>query len=168
MDYFRKCICILLVGLSTTGCAEKRTASDSGDDMYVVSDGMLAVDANEAANNGVQILDRAGGLMDGVTVLRFGLSISNDNGETVVIEASPDALSVLDANKDSRLDHSDPLWDNIYLAVDYNGDGNIGEGEYALIGECGIDALELDLEAGQAWSHHSDGETKVITLPRAS
>jgi hypothetical protein len=168
MDYFRKYICILLVVISIIGCAEKRTASDSGDDMYVVSGGILAVDTNAAVNNGFQILDRGGQRMDGVVALRFGLSISNDSGETVVIEASPNALFVLDANKDSRLDDSDPMWNNMHLAVDYNGDGNIGEGEYALIGECGIDALELDLEAGQAWSHHSDGTTKIITLPSAS
>lgn len=106
--------------------------------------------------------------MNGVVALRFGLSITNANGEIAVIGPSPDALTILDGNKDSRLDHSDPLWDNMHLAVDYNGDSNIGEGEYALIGECGVDALELDLEAGQAWSHHSDGKTKIITLPSAS
>jgi len=168
MVYFGEYICILLVVLAISGCAEKRTASDSGDDMYVVSDGMLALDTNEAAKNGIQLLDRAGRPMDGVVVLRFGISISNDNGETVLIEASPDALSVLDVNKDGRLDDSDPLWNNMHLAVDYDGDGTIGQGEYALIGECGVDALDLDLKRGQAWSHHSDGRTKIVKLPSAS
>ncbi len=168
MNCYGKYICILLVALVTNGCAQKGTSSDSGDDMYIVSDGILVIDANEAANNGVQILDRAGHLMDGIVTLRSGLSISNDSGKIIVIKASSDALTVLDANKDSRLDDSDPAWSNMHLAVDYNGDGTIGQGEYALIGNCGVDGLELDLKTGQAWSHHSDGRTEIVKLPGAS
>ena len=82
-----------------------------------------------------------------------------------MIAASPNALTVLDINKDQRLDTNDPVWDNMHLAVDYNDDGIIGEGEYALIGECGVDALELVPEEGLAWSLHSDGNRKLVGLP---
>ena len=151
-----------------TACAEKPTAGDSGNDMYIVSDGLLVLDAEGAAQDGIRVLDKAGQRLEGVVVLRAGLSIAVDDGESAVIEASPDALAVLDDNNDQQLDASDPAWGNMHLAVDYNGDGTIGEGEYALIGECGVDALELDLRAGQAWSLHSDGAKKPLALPGAT
>jgi hypothetical protein len=103
-----------------------------------------------------------------VAVLRAGFSIAISNGESALIQSSPDALAVLDSNKDNQLDANDPVWNSMHLAIDYNGDGIIGEGEYALIGECGVDALELDLETGQVWSLHSDGARKPVQLPGAA
>jgi hypothetical protein len=168
MKYSGRFVTGLLTLVLITACAEQPAASDSGSDMYVVSDGLLVIDTKLAAHDGVRVLDHMGQPLDGVIVLRAGLSIAVDNGAEVVIEASPDALAVLDTNSDQRLDATDPAWHNMHLAVDYNGDGIIGEGEYALIGECGVDALELDLEAGQAWSHHSDGARKPVQLPGAA
>jgi hypothetical protein len=55
-----------------------------------------------------------------------------------------------------------------YVAVDYDGDDIIGNGEYALIGECGVDALKIDLAAGRVSSVHSDGKTKVVKLPNVT
>jgi hypothetical protein len=168
MNYFSKPILGLVAMVSITACAEKHTASDSGNDMYIVSDGILVIDVAAAVRDGVQVLDHAGQPLEGVAVLRAGLSIAVANGETALIQSSPDALAVLDSNKDNRLDANDPVWNNMHLAVDYNGDGVIGQGEYALIGECGVDALELDLEAGQVWSQHSDGARKPVQLPGAA
>jgi hypothetical protein len=159
----------IAIGLSLVfivgGCSEKRTAADSGDDMYVVSDGMLAVDTASAGESGISILDRDGKKMSNVVPLRHGFTISVADGESAEVANSPDALLVFDSNRDSLINSKDPVWANMHLAVDYDGDGRIGEGEYALIGECGVDALKLDVQAGQAWSLHSDGETKVIKLP---
>ena len=126
MERFGHFIFLLAAALLSSGCAEKRTAADSGDDMYVVSDGMLAVDAAEAAVNGVRILDRNGDVMDGIIVLRSGLTITNEDGGSSVIGPTPVALSVLDENKDSRIDADDPAWENMHLAVDYNADNIIG------------------------------------------
>jgi hypothetical protein len=167
VERFSYFIFLLAAALLSSGCAEKRTAADSGDDMYVVSDGMLAVEATEAAASGIRILDRNGDAMDGVIVLRSGLTIANADGESSVIGPTPVALSVLDENKDNRLDEGDPAWGNMHLAVDYNGDNIIGEGEYALIGECGIDALELDLNGNLARSLHSNGKIKLVKLPNS-
>ena len=168
MNYLSMALPCLAAMVSITACAEKYAASDSSNDMYIVSDGLLVIDTKLAAHDGVRVLDHAGQPLEGVVVLRAGLSIAVGNGVQAVIEASPDALAVLDSNKDLQLDANDPAWHNMHLAVDYNGDGIIGEGEYALIGECGVDALELDLEAGQAWSHHSDGVRKPVQLPGAA
>ncbi len=93
---------------------------------------------------------------------------TRDDDAVSVIEASPAALIVLDSNRDNLIDTKDPVWKNMHLAVDYDGDGNIGQGESALIGECGVDALEIDAPAGKAWSLHSDGKTKVVKLPSAT
>ena len=168
MKYLARLICVLSVALTVGACAEKRTAADSGDDMYVVSEGMLAVDTTTAGDMGIFILDRNGQRMTGVVPLRHGFSISRDNGGSAIIEASPDALAVLDSNKDNLIDAKDPAWENMHLAVDYDGNGNIGQGEYALIGECGVDALKIDVPAGQAWSLHSDGKTKEVKLPNVT
>ncbi len=168
MDYVGRLICILLLVLAVSACAEKRTAAESGDDMYVVSDGMLAVDTGTAGGVGIYILDRTGQKMTGVVPLRHGFSISLDDGRLAVIESSPDALIILDSNKDNLIDAKDPAWENMHLAVDYDGDGTIGDGEYALIGECGVDALKIDVLSGQAWSVHSDGKTKVVKLPNVT
>jgi len=168
MKYFGKLFFVLFVALTVTACAEKRTVTDSGEDMYVVSDGMLAVDTSTAGDVGIFILDRNGQKMVGVVPLRHGFSISRDDGGSTIIDASPDALAVLDSNKDNLIDAKDPVWDNMHLAVDYDGDGKIGQGEYALIGECGVDALKIDVSAGQAWSLHSDGKTKVVKLPKVT
>ena len=166
MKYLTGLLAFLLAILTMSACAEKRTAADSGDDMYVVSDGMLAVDTVAAGEVGITILDRAGEKVSSVVPLRHGFSILVEGGESAVIGASPDALFVLDANNDNRIDANDPAWQNMHLAVDYNGDGAIGSGEYALIGECGVDALVLDSE-GQAWSLHAKGDKKPVVLPVA-
>jgi hypothetical protein len=165
MNYLAGLLCIFSALMAMSGCTENRTAADSGDDMYVVSDGMLAVDTETARNVGIFILDREGQKMTGVVPLRYGFSISLDDGGSVVIESSPNALVSLDSNKDNLIDLNDPVWETMYLAVDYDGDGAIGKGEYALIGECGVDALKIDVPAGQAWSLHTDGETKIVKLP---
>jgi hypothetical protein len=168
MERSKNFVIVLTGALMIGGCAEKRTAADSGEDMYVVSDGMLAVDTAAATANGIQILDRNGGVMEGVVVLRAGLSIVNKGGEMSVIGPAPDALSILDENGDNRLDAGDPAWGTMHLAVDYNGDNTIGNGEYALIGECGVDALVLDLDRAQAQSLHSDGKIKIVKMPSPS
>lgn len=165
MNYGVGLLCISSALLGMSGCTEKRTTADSGDDMYIVSDGMLAVDTETARNAGIFILNREGQRMAGVVPLRYGFSISLDDGGSVVIESSPNALASLDSNKDNLINLNDPVGENMHLAVDYDGDGTIGKGEYALIGECGVDGLKIDVPAGQAWSLHTDGQTKIVKLP---
>jgi len=168
MDYLNRLIIVSLATLTVCACAEKRTAADSGDDMYVVSNGMLAVDTSTAGDVGIFILNRSGQEMAGVVPLRHGFSISRNDGGSTIIQASPAALTILDSNKDNLIDANDPAWGSMHLAVDYNGDGNIGQGEYALIGECGVDALKIDIPAKQAWSIHSDGKVKAVKLPKVT
>ena len=60
MNYLSWPMLGLMAVLLTTACAEKRAASDSGYDMYVVSDGLLVLDTDAAAQDGVRVLDDAG------------------------------------------------------------------------------------------------------------
>jgi len=60
MIYLSRSLLGLIAMVSITACAEKHTASDSGNDMYIVSDGILVIDNAAATRNGVQVLDRAG------------------------------------------------------------------------------------------------------------
>ena len=165
INFCVKTLLMWLLILVLSGCAEKRTAKDSGDDMYVVSDGMLAVDAASAGDAGITILDTEGRKMASVVPLRRGYTITSADGGSVEVENTLKALLIFDSNDDNLINSSDPVWRNMHLAVDYDGDGVIGRGEYALIGECGIDGLKLDAQAGQAWSLHTDGETKAVKFP---
>lgn len=142
-------------------------AVDGFDDAFIVSNGVLVVDADKAMGAGIEILDASGSLSEGVVVLRTGLSLWVENQKAMQVDASPSVLAALDTNNDNRIDEEDLLWDAMYLAVDYNKDGVIVKGEYALIGNCGVDALQLDLEAGKVWSLHTDGSTKVVRTPLA-
>ena len=76
-------------------------------------------------------------------------------------------VTVFDDNEDHRIDQDDSAWNSMCLAVDYNGNGEIGDGEYALIGKCGVDGITLDLANGEAWSIHTNGAKKIITLGSA-
>lgn len=136
------------------------------DEIYLVSNGILVVDAEALRDNHIDIKDENGQSLGGVIAIRPGLSITDASGRLTNLGGSITDLSVFDENKDHRIDHDDSAWHAMYLAVDYNRDGEIGDGEYALIGDCGVDAITFDLANGNAWSIHKDGAKKAITIAR--
>ena len=121
---------------------------------FVVSDGILAVDAHALREIGINILDNDGQEVHRVIEFREGLTINHGGDQSVNVTGSMGDLSVFDANGDGSIDEDDAPWDLMYLSIDYNKDGVIGKGEYALIGECGVNGINLELADGQAWSRH--------------
>ena len=156
MSYLTSFYTVLLIVLSTQAYAGDR---------YMVSNGILVVDAKALRAEGIDIMDEQGQPLEGVIAVRAGLSIIDSNNQSRRIGGSSNDLSVFDTNKDWRIDESDASWEAMYLSVDYNSDGVVGEGEYALIGNCGIDAIRLDADNDKAWSLHKDGKTKVVKVP---
>ncbi len=156
---------VALLCLTLFGCADDRPTAESDNDAFIVGGGLLTLDTRSAGARDVFAADHDGHLLAGVVVLRPGLSITVDDGPARTIEASPRSLSVFDGNGDGQIDAADPLWQSLHLAVDYNEDGTIGDGEYALIGECGIEALRLDPAADQIWSVHKRGKEKAVRPP---
>lgn len=134
-------------------------------DAFIVSSGMLAVDADDTREQGLTIQDAAGNVLGGVVVLRAGLSLVDAAGRTYVVESSPTALAAFDTTGDGAIDAADPHWEAMFLAVDYNRDAAITKGEYALIGKCGVDSLHLHLAEGRATSKHTNGSTRDVGLP---
>jgi hypothetical protein len=135
------------------------------EDAFLVSNGILAVDTNGLRDIGIDIVDDNGRALEGVIAFRTGLSVTDTNKQSRRIAGSVDDLSVFDINEDLRIDAHDAPWDAMYLAVDYNGDGDIGSGEYALIGECGVNAISLDLANNKAWSLHRFWVKKEVKIP---
>lgn len=141
-------------------CSEAPTT-----DAFKVSDGILVVDATALRAKGVDMAGSDGQSLDGIVEVQPGLSVKADNEKTTRIGISSLDLAVFDLNGDKQIDDQDAPWDAMYLAVDYNRDGAIGEGEYALIGECGVNAISIDASVDeQAWSIHTKGEKKAVTL----
>lgn len=57
-------------------------------------------------------------------------------------------LSGADRNRDGRVDANDPVWPQLRLFVDANGNGVIDEGEVSTFAQAGITAIVLPTEAG--------------------
>lgn len=159
MNYLRYCLFVPLLLFATETYAE---------DTFLVSNGILAVDANALRDMGIDIVDEDGQAMKGVIVFRAGLSVTDANKQSRRIAGSVYDLSVFDINQDDRIDEGDAPWGAMYLAVDYNEDGDIGSGEYALIGECGVNAISLDLANDKAWSLHDFWVKKEVKIPNQS
>ncbi len=151
--------------LLAQACSDSKNNASKQIGAYIVSSGMLAIDTQAAKDHGLEIFDQDSQLMDGIVPLRSGLVIKRGNKQSSTIGQSPNALIIFDANQDGLINDSDPLWQAMHLAVDYNDDGVIGDGEYALIGECGVDALKLDDAAGKVWSQHTGGDLKLVKSP---
>ena len=135
------------------------------EDAFIIGGGMLAVDADLAKNKGLLLTDAAGQSMHGVVVIKPGLTVTDTNMRETLIDDTPRSLVPLDGNQDYTIDALDPYWDAMFLAVDYNGDGAIGKGEYALIGNCGVKSLKLKPNLQEAWSVHTNGSIKTVTTP---
>ncbi len=134
-------------------------------DAFKVSDGILVVDATALRANGVDVSASDGQSLDGIVEVRPGLTVTGVREKMTKIGSSSIDLAVFDLNNDKQIDAQDAPWNAMYLAVDYNRDGEIGKGEYALIGECGVDAISVEASAEDiAWSIHKGGEKKAVTL----
>ncbi len=159
MKYLRYCFFMPLLLLA---------AETYGEDAFLVSNGILAVDASALTGIGIDIVDEDGQAMKGVIAFRTGLSVTDTNNRSRRIAGSVYDLSVFDINEDNSIDDGDAPWDAMYLAVDYDNNGDIGSGEYALIGECGVNAISLDLANDKAWSLHRFWVRKEVTIPDQS
>ena len=146
----------LLFGLGETEANE----------VYQVSSGVLAVDAGALrAAHGIDISDEHGARVGGVSAMRPSLAVTRVTGQSGAIGRVMTDLAVFDDNGDDRIDNDDSVWNQMYLVVDYNRNGRIEDREYALIGDCGVRALTLDMAEGKAWSLHTGGRRrKAVSL----
>ena len=79
MKYLRYCVFMPLLLLA---------AEIYGEDAFLVSNGILAVDANALRDIGIDIIDEDGQAMKGVIVFRAGLSVSDANKQSRTIAGS--------------------------------------------------------------------------------
>ena len=136
--------------------------NSEADDAFMVSGGMLTVNADDIAQHGVVLRDASGESLYGIVVLSPGLQIDFAEQQPVQISSSTTSLSVFDQNDDRQLSDEDPIWNSMYLAVDYNSDGQISKGEYALIGKCGVKSINFSPTDDQVLSHHTNGTIRDV------
>jgi hypothetical protein len=163
MSKTRNCTTGFLLILASACSADNQESGIQGS--YIIRSGIVAIDTDAAAKKNLGFFEQDGKKHNGVVAVRPGLMVAVGDQPRVEVGNPPNPLTVFDANQDGRIDASDPVWDVMHLAVDYNGDGTIGSGEYALIGECGVNAIRLDPDTGEIWSLHKDGKTEAVQIP---
>ena len=152
-------LCAGLFALIISGCSESPPPAP---DTFIIGGGMIVLDTKSAGTLGYSLTDSNDQSISGVSILQSGQTVTDpDNLQTSI--TGPVALSAFDANRDTLIDAADPVWNSLHLAVDYNGDGVIDEGEYALIGECGVEALKTDPANNELLTLHTNGETSIVT-----
>ncbi len=100
-------------------------------------DGFLAVDASGLRALGIDISSAGQARVDGVVPVSSRLRIMAD-GQPKEVGNSWQMLTVLDANRDGKLDTRDPCWNHLRIFIDRNGDGSISDAEVRTIVESGI------------------------------
>lgn len=148
-----------------TGCSKSPPPAQNA---FVIEGGMLVAEMPVISAAGYTVADAAEQPMSGIVILRPGQLITDANKQATTISESAVELAAFDANRDRLIDAADPAWMGLHLSVDYDGDGIIGEGEYALIGECGIDALRIDAANNELQVLHKNGKTTVVTVSSSS
>jgi hypothetical protein len=109
--------------LVTGSAARMRWTRPQSDDAIVM------VDASKLRASGWSLLTAAGVPLDGLVVPQGGLRVTDASGSSSTIATSLDLLARLDANRDGRIDTSDPAWSATTLFRDRDADGAIGPGE---------------------------------------
>jgi len=158
---FSTCIFLssgLIIAL-LSGCSESPPPAP---DTFIIDGGMIVLDTESAGALGYTLTDHNEQVISGVSLLQSGQTVTDPEDLKTSI-TGPVALSAFDANRDTLIDAADPAWNSLHLAVDYNEDGVIGEGEYALIGECGVEALKADPANNELLTFHTSGKTSTVT-----
>jgi EF hand len=122
-----------LGGIATTSLLngqpeDSRWTQPNSDDAFVV------LDADALAAIGFQVHDYAGQTVTGDRLIQDGLRITVPGQPEARITDGWQMLNLFDANKDGRIDASDPAFARLKLYTDSNGDGAIEPGELQSLG----------------------------------
>lgn len=115
-------------------------------------DAMVLLDAAALRAGGVSLMTAAGEPLDGLVVPRGGLRMTDASGSSFAASAGLELLARLDANRDGRIDKSDPAWSATTLFRDRNADGTIGAGELT-----GAEEVLQSLNVAASGAESTDG-----------
>lgn len=100
-------------------------------------DAFLAADATGLRAVGIDISNDTRVRLDGVVFVSSGLRITAD-GQSAQVGDSWQMLSVLDTNRDGKVDSKDLSWNHLRIFVDRNGDGSVSQSEIRTPTDTGI------------------------------
>jgi hypothetical protein len=123
-------------------------------------DAFLAADATALRALGIDILNRAQVRLDGVVLVSSGLRIAAD-GQSKPVGDSWQILSVLDTNRDGKLDNKDLSWTHLRTFVDRDGDGAVSHGEVQTTTEVGIREIAAKAAGGRDGRPDAQGNMLV-------
>lgn len=109
--------------LATGSPARIRWVKPQSDDAIVV------VDATTLRSGGLSLTTAAGVPLEGNVFPRGGFTLTDSTGSAFLAPSSVELLTRLDANRDGKIDQSDPVWSAIMLFRDSDADGAIGASE---------------------------------------
>jgi hypothetical protein len=90
-------------------------------------DAFMLVDATSLRAAGYDIQNARGESVDGLTLFRDGLRIKDPSGNEKIVGSGWELLAAFDANKDGKINSSDPVWQHLKLWADSDADGAINE-----------------------------------------
>jgi hypothetical protein len=123
-------------------------------------DAFLAADATALHGAGIDVSGTGQARVDGLTLVSNRLRVAVDGSPKEVVNAW-DLLTVLDTNRDGKLDSRDPCWSHLRIFVDRNGDGAIAESEVRTVAEAGIRDLAARTAAPKDGRVDPHGNTLV-------
>jgi uncharacterized coiled-coil DUF342 family protein len=101
-------------------------------------DAFLMVDATSLRALGWDLKNGDGTAVDGNTLFRDGLTVTDKAGNTVQITDGYSLLAALDSDRDGKVNSSDPAWQALRLFVDTDGDGTVGRNELSNISDSAV------------------------------
>ncbi|HJU90793.1 MAG TPA: hypothetical protein VJ672_15495 [Gemmatimonadaceae bacterium] len=132
-----------------TGEAKRSRWTKRGTD-----DAFLVLDATALRAAGWTVRTPNGALMDGPHLFRTGLRLTGPDGEEVVISDGWQFFTLLDRNRDGRINSEDPEYRLLRLFVDEDGDGKMGPGELMYLRGAGVaDIIRVRRQRPQVDAH---------------
>jgi hypothetical protein len=123
-------------------------------------DGFVAVDATGLRALGVDISGAGQARLEGVVLVSSRLRIVAD-GQAREVSNPWQMLTVLDANRDGKLDTKDPCWAHLRIFVDRNGDASISDTEIRTVVETGIRDISAKIGTTRDGRTDTHGNTLV-------
>lgn len=105
------------------------------------NDAFLVLDATALRAAGWTVRTPNGALMDGPHLFRTGLRLTGPDGEEVVLTDGWQFFTLLDRNRDGRINSEDPEYRLLRLFVDDDGDGKMGPGELIYLRGAGVEDI---------------------------
>lgn len=102
------------------------------------NDAFLVLDGTAMRAAGWTVMTPNGATLDGPHLFRTGLRLTGPEGEEITLSDGWQFFTLLDRNRDGRINSADPEYRLLRLFVDEDGDGKMGPGELMYLRGAGV------------------------------